>query len=477
MTCGFVPPYLLDRIAASAQSLDDPALRTRCARTRRDDLALRAARATAGPDTALPQDVDGTKAVYSAGGSTILPGALARGDDAPPTGDAAVDEAYDATSVVHETFAVVFGRDSVDGRGSPVTVTVHYGQDYDNAFWDGSQLVFGDGDGQVFGRFTDPPDVLFHEFTHGVTQFSADLVYRDQPGALNESMSDVFAAVTTQRALGQDAADADWLIGRGLFLPGIQAEALRSMRAPGTAYDDPLLGSDPQVASMDDYIETDEDNGGVHLNSGIPNHAFYRAATALGGRSWEVAGPVWYAALTGGAVGRTTDFAGFAQATVDAAAAGFGADVAGVVADAWAAVGVAPVPGSVAPVAPVGGTVTVVRTGGFAGMQREGVVDLERDPRGPEVARLVSGLEGLDPSLRSGLDQGGGGDRSGLDQRGGRDRSGLDQRGGRDRSRLDQRGGGDRFVYAITHAGRTVRVGEADLDDGLARLVRLVLGD
>ena len=185
-------------------------------------------------------------------------------------------------------------------RARPSWRRVHYEQDYDNAFWDGTQLVFGDGDGQVFDRFTKPIDVLGHELSHAVTQFTADLTYEGQSGALNESVSDVFGACIKQRHLGQDAADADWLVGEGIFLPGINGRALRSMSEPGTAYDDPQIGKDPQVGSMADYVETTDDNGGVHLNSGIPNRAFVLAARAIGGESWSGAGRIWYAALTSG---------------------------------------------------------------------------------------------------------------------------------------------------------------------------------
>ena len=233
--------------------------------------------------------------------------------------------------------AAAFGRSSFDGDGATVVATVHYGQRYDNAFWNGTQLVFGDGDGRVFERFTKPVDVLGHEFAHAVTEHTAGLVYQDQPGALNESFSDVFAACLKQRLLGQQAREGDWLIGAGLFVPGIEARALRDMAAPGTAYDDPVLGRDPQVGHLDDFVVTEDDNGGVHLNSGIPNRAFHLAATAVGGTSWEGAGRIWWAALTGGAAGPHTDFAGFAAITVEEAG-----DHRPAVEDAWAEVGVAP---------------------------------------------------------------------------------------------------------------------------------------
>jgi Zn-dependent metalloprotease len=144
-----------------------------------------------------------------------------------------------------------------------------------------------------------------------------------------------------QRGLGQDAAGADWLIGAGLLAAGIDGVALRSMAAPGTAYDDPRLGGrDPQPAHMDGFVETASDNGGVHLNSGIPNKAFQLAATGIGGPSWDGAGRAWYAVLTGGELGERSGFVEFARRTEAAAGRVLGEREAGIVRDAWAAVGV-----------------------------------------------------------------------------------------------------------------------------------------
>lgn len=176
--------------------------------------------------------------------------------------------------------------------------TVHYGVAYDNAFWNGRQMVYGDGDGSIFGPFTRALDVIGHELTHGITQCAANLNYRGQPGALNESFSDVFGCLVKQYKRRQTAEKSSWLIGEGLFMPGVKAKAIRSMKAPGTAYDDPVLGKDPQPGHMEDYIATDEDNGGVHLNSGIPNRAFYELAVRLKGYAWEKAGQIWYKTLT-----------------------------------------------------------------------------------------------------------------------------------------------------------------------------------
>jgi hypothetical protein len=404
--CSFVPPYLLRRLARTtlldrASTLGEHTLELdRRLRSRREEpppapAPARSAGLSVGSAAA-------SRLVHTADHTETLPGVLVRTDGDPPTGDPAVDEAFDSSGQVLDLFADEFGRRSMDGGGSPVSITVHFGQDYDNAFWDGTQLVFGDGDGVIFDRFTKPMDVMAHEFTHGVTQFTAGLAYLDQAGALNESVSDVFAAMTKQRSRSQTAEQADWLIGEGLFLPSVNARALRSMLEPGTAYDDPRIGRDPQVGRMADFVTTTDDNGGVHINSGIPNRAFALAAVDLGGFSWERIGPVWYDALTGGEVSARADFAAFARATLSSAARVFPTDpeVARAIAAAWGAVGVlddAAVtdrpadPGS-ASGEPAPATVAVRRSGGFAGMARSAELDLDADPEGPEVRMLLSRL-------------------------------------------------------------------------------------
>ena len=381
MTCAFVPPYLLRRIAATSQ---DPA----AVETLEEDLGVRAARGTATAGQAVTAAPGPAWSVHTAENRTTLPGRRVRIAGEPAVGDVAVDEAAHGVQASLD-LAAAYGRASYDGDGATVVATVHYGQRYDNAFWNGTQLVFGDGDGRVFERFTKPVDVLGHEFAHAVTEHTAGLVYQDQPGALNESFSDVFAACLKQRLLGQQAGEGDWLIGAGLFVPGIEARALRDMAAPGTAYDDPVLGRDPQVGHLDDFVVTEDDNGGVHLNSGIPNRAFHLAATAVGGTSWEGAGRIWWTALTGGAAGPHTDFAGFAAITVDEAG-----DHRSAVEAAWAEVGV--VPGS-APAPPATGPavpgsvrqVVVRRSGGFTGRSVEARRDLTADDPVVHEARAL----------------------------------------------------------------------------------------
>jgi Zn-dependent metalloprotease len=242
--------------------------------------------------------------VYDAKNGSTLPGTKVRGEGDDPVSDVAVNEAYDGSGDTYDLYNDAFGRNSIDGKGLRLDSTVHYQKGYDNAFWNGQQMVYGDGDEdlpeskRLFNRFTIALDVIGHELTHGVTQYEANLAYWDQSGALNESMSDVFGSLVKQYHSKQSAADADWIIGEGLFTSNVNGVGIRSMKAPGTAYNDPVLGKDPQPAHMKDYVNTIEDNGGVHINSGIPNHAFYVIAVELGGFAWEKAGQIWYKTLT-----------------------------------------------------------------------------------------------------------------------------------------------------------------------------------
>jgi Zn-dependent metalloprotease len=208
-------------------------------------------------------------------------------------------------------------------------------------------MVFGDGDGSLFVGFTKSLDVIGHELTHGVTETEAALDYFDQSGALNESISDVFGSLVRQKKLGQTADQADWLIGQDVLGPDVNGSAIRSLKAPGTAYDDPVLGQDPQVASFKDYVDTADDNGGVHTNSGIPNHAFYLLAVDLGGNAWEKAGKVWYQTLLDDALETNATFSQFAGITLRVAQTLYGNSgaEAEAVARCWAGVDVEPASG------------------------------------------------------------------------------------------------------------------------------------
>lgn len=339
--CTIVPPHLLEHLAASA----NPAVAAVARRTLVADAMNRTSRVHALPGATTAVAPTGParprRTVYDARGGTELPGTEVRGEGQEATGDATVNRAYAGLGATFDLFLKAFDRDSIDGAGLPLLATVHYDRNYGNAFWNGEQMVFGDGDDEIFLDFTLPVDVIGHELAHGFTQYTANLEYFSQSGALNESVSDVFGSLVKQYTLGQSARDADWLIGEGLFHPNVEGTALRSMKAPGTAYDDDVLGKDPQPGHMDDYVRTSRDNGGVHINSGIPNHAFYLAATELGGKAWERAGQIWYDVMTGGTLTPETRFSEFAAATVAAAKARYGdGEEIQAVLKAWTAVGV-----------------------------------------------------------------------------------------------------------------------------------------
>ena len=437
MACTFIPPFLLERLASTEASA-----------TLSIDESLRSSRQSVTPDQKLGATTSAPWEVHTAANGSTLPGSLVRAAGEPPVGDIAVNEAADGVVASLSLFEDL-GRSSYDGNGAAAIATVHYEKDYDNAFWDGKQLVFGDGDGTVFDRFTKPIDVCGHEFTHAVTQYTANLTYSDQSGALNESISDCFGSCVKQRVLGQSASAADWLIGEGIFEPGVQGVALRSMKAPGTAYDDPQLGKDPQVGSMSDYVQTTSDNGGVHINSGIPNRAFYLAAVAIGGDSWSGAGRIWYAALTSG-LSPDTDFAAFASATVSAAG-----PQAEAVRSAWTEVGVlssavepsSPVVEPSSPVEPVETppvvepveTLEVTRSGGVAGQSVTGSVDLSVDDDRALEARTLLGQVDL-AAVAEGSPQ------------------------------------PDRYVYEFRLAAQVARVHEIALTPELRRLAELALG-
>jgi len=339
--CGFIPPHILRHLA---EHTDDRELRDSADATLEQSAQLRGERVAltmlASP-LAIPAG-EKRRTVYDARHGRDLPGKLVRGEGDPATRDRAVNEAYDGAGKTYDFYRSAYGRNSIDDRGLRLDSTVHYDVAFDNAQWNGRQMIYGDGDGKVFQRFTKCLDIIGHELTHGVTQYTAALDYSDQSGALNEHFSDVFGILVKQHALKQTAAKSDWLIGAGIFTRSVHGVAVRSMKAPGTAYDDPLIGKDPQPAHMRDYKRVRSDSGGVHLNSGIPNHAFYLTATLLGGKAWEVAGRIWYVTLTQKLRSRA-QFRDCADATHAAAGELFGAGSAPqhAVAEAWKSVGVA----------------------------------------------------------------------------------------------------------------------------------------
>ena len=254
------------------------------------------------------------RSIYDARDSTSLPGVIVRREGDPPTGDVDVDLTYDALGYTYEFFWDIYGRDSVDDQGEELVATVHYPTKFDENWWyafqywngssgwTGQQLVFGDccmdlpEDQRLFERFITIDSVASCVVT-GIIEHEANFGNLNQPGALKMSFMDIFASLVKQYQRHQTAVDADWIIGEGVFSSIINGVGFRSLEAPGTAYNDPVIGVDPQPSHMNNYISTASDNGGIHINSGIPNHAFYITAIELGGFAWEKAGRIWYIAL------------------------------------------------------------------------------------------------------------------------------------------------------------------------------------
>ncbi|WP_026735843.1 M4 family metallopeptidase [Fischerella sp. PCC 9605] len=291
--CCVVPPHMLENIAVNGS----PEQRRWAFHTLSVSAQFRGRRNVIGNINFAVSPGEKSRTIFDAKGTEELPGKPVRHEGDPPSGDDAVDEAYDAAGATYDLYYEVFERNSIDDKGLRLDSTVHYGVKYDNAFWNGDQMVYGDGDGEIFQRFTKCIDIIGHELTHGVTQYEAGLIYFGESGALNESFSDVFGSLVKQWVKKQTAQEADWIIGEGLFTDKVKGVGIRSMKAPGTAYNDPILGKDPQPGHMKDKYMGFEDNGGVHINSGIPNRAFYLAATEIGGYAWEKVGKIWYIAL------------------------------------------------------------------------------------------------------------------------------------------------------------------------------------
>ncbi|HZT41107.1 MAG TPA: M4 family metallopeptidase [Chthonomonadaceae bacterium] len=348
-----MPPHILHQILKNgSQKQRDAALKALVI-----DPTMRLARATYqllenGAHQALMASTptQAQRTIYTADNGDVLPGHVVQNEgQAPLVDDPAVQAAYQGLGNTFDFYHAAYNRNSIDDEGMHLDATIHYEQGYNNAFWNGQQMIFGDGDGEIFktGGFTSAIDVIGHELTHGVTGHEVNLVYMGQPGALNESISDVFGSLVKQFILKQTADQADWLIGAGLLVDAAADVAIRSMKAPGTAYSDPVLGQDPQPATMDKFLQTTEDNGGVHINSGIPNHAFYLAATQIGGFAWEKTGRIWYETIRDPRLQNTATFVDFAIRTVINAGHLFGdnSNEQQAVRKAWQQVGIQ-VPGS-----------------------------------------------------------------------------------------------------------------------------------
>ena len=294
-----IPPYILDALSRS----DDPRVRKLAVEAIEAAATARAVRTTLSmmPQMAAIPSPAGTKhrLIYDAQGRNFaaLPGKLVRSEGEARTKDPAMNEAYDHSGATYDFYQDVFNRNSLDDKGMSIISSVHLLRKLNNAFWNGEQMVYGDGDGRQFIRFTKSLDVVGHELSHGVVTHTCNLAYQGESGALNEHFADAFGVMVKQWKKKQTAAQADWLIGAGIMGPATKAKSLRTFKA-GKAYeDDPVLGTDPQPKHVKDKYTGSADNGGVHINSGIPNHAFYLTAMKIGGRSWLRAGRIWYRTL------------------------------------------------------------------------------------------------------------------------------------------------------------------------------------
>lgn len=268
---------------------------------------------------------------------------LVRKEGDSPVGDNVVNEIYDALGATYDLYLNVYNRKSIDANNMPLNAYAHWLFHYNNAFWDGRAMYYGDGDQSLFKSFTSAPDIAGHELTHGVTQYESGLEYwcdKDHsPGAINESISDVFGSLVKQYIKKQTVDKADWLIGEGIFEDDPKW-ALRSMKKPGTAspYDDqPDNFSNYKPGPKDDA----HDEGGVHKFSSFGNYAFYLAAEKIGGNAWEKAGLIWYKTL-GSGLPTDSSYQTFAGHTVHVAGTlfGSGGSEQKAVQNAWNTVGV-----------------------------------------------------------------------------------------------------------------------------------------
>ncbi|CAM4046121.1 M4 family metallopeptidase [Mesobacillus zeae] len=201
---------------------------------------------------------------YDAKNGQRLPGSLWADADnnLNASYDGAAVDAHFYAGVTYDYYKNVFNRNSYDNRGAAVKSTVHYSRNYNNAFWNGSQMVYGDGDGTTFAPLSGSLDVIAHELTHAVTDTSSDLIYQNESGALNEALSDIFGTLVEY----YDNRNPDFEVGEDVYTPQRSGDALRSMSDP-TKYGDPDHYSNRYTGTGD--------NGGVHTNSGIINKAAY----------------------------------------------------------------------------------------------------------------------------------------------------------------------------------------------------------
>jgi Zn-dependent metalloprotease len=207
--------------------------------------------------------------------------------------DLTASRTYKLTTAVADFYKKVFGRNSINGAGMTMMSSVHFGVDYNNAMWNGAQMIYGDGDNKIFTDFTLGNDVVGHELTHGVTQYTLQLKYSDDAGGLNESLSDCFGSMFRQWQAKQDVTQADWLIGHDIMGPVAVSRGYTCLRNMANPADVHALAPQPVHYSQ---LTPGMD---PHYTSGPPNLAFCLACKSVGGKSWEIVGQIWYRAMQG----------------------------------------------------------------------------------------------------------------------------------------------------------------------------------
>lgn len=290
-----LPPYIIDKLAESQdQEIFDSGINNsfRTARFRNDrkyisKLNKRQKKFFIGEPvvTAAPQP---NIEIYDCKKDTKLPGDLMANNSIDPD----FINVMESVTQTWKFYFELFGRNSIDNAGMTLKNSIHYSVKYGNAEWDGRRMIYGDGDLKFINSMTMDIDIIAHELTHGVVLYTCNLNEAGQSGALEESFCDVMGIMVKQRVLNLDVKKSNWLIGENVFIG--DEYAVRSLKEPGSAYKNhPIFKDDPQPATLDGY----DRRNGKHSNSGIPNFAFYNAASEIGGNAWEKAGRIWYEAF------------------------------------------------------------------------------------------------------------------------------------------------------------------------------------
>ncbi|HEY0740348.1 MAG TPA: M4 family metallopeptidase [Chryseosolibacter sp.] len=290
--CSIIPPFIESKIVTRGKATN--------AATRALSVDFRARRDEKIALAPLAADINlvpkkARRLVYDSQNTERQRMLLKRSESSSPLrGAHDVNTVYDNAGIIRDYFQRIYNYNSWDDQGSDLILNIHYSANYNNAFWDGDEMTFGDGDGKIFISFIDSIDVTAHELAHGVVQSTAGLIYQGQPGALNEHFADVFGSVIKQFVLKQSAQKADWLIGDTIMGPSLKGQAIRSLKDPGNAFNNPLMGKDPQPSHMKNYYSGPQDHQGVHINSGIPNKVFYLVSLGI---TTKRAGQLWFETL------------------------------------------------------------------------------------------------------------------------------------------------------------------------------------